>query len=151
MDIGARRFIDGALGANNPIDEVEDEARIIWCGETGDLKPLVKCCISIGTGKPGKQAIETNVVRFLSRTLVQVATETEKTERKFISKWSDLLDLKRYFRFNVEQGLQDISLEEFKEQGLVEAATVEYLGHMQQRLRVRDCVQNLIQKQVPGN
>jgi predicted acylesterase/phospholipase RssA len=24
--IGARRFADGALGANNPVDEVEDEA-----------------------------------------------------------------------------------------------------------------------------
>ena len=26
VSIGARRFVDGALGANNPVDEVEEDA-----------------------------------------------------------------------------------------------------------------------------
>src|SRR5688572_2215858 len=43
VSIGARNFVDGALGANNPVDQVEWEASNIWCPETGDLKPLVKC------------------------------------------------------------------------------------------------------------
>lgn len=139
--------MDGALGANNPVDEVEGEASNIWCSETGDLKPLVKCFISIGTGKPGVKAIEDNMLKFLSRTLVDLATDTENTERKFIAKWRQHYDEKRYFRFNVEQGLQGLGLAEYKEQGTIESATDSYLSHQAQRFRVRDCVLNLRQKQ----
>jgi predicted acylesterase/phospholipase RssA len=45
VSVGERSFADGGLGANNPVDEVEGEASNIWCVETGDLKPLVKCFI----------------------------------------------------------------------------------------------------------
>ena len=45
VSIGNRTFADGGLGANNPVDEVEGEAANIWCSESGDLKPLVKCFI----------------------------------------------------------------------------------------------------------
>lgn len=148
VSIGARQFVDGALlGANNPVDEVEGEAANIWCSGTGDLKPLVKCFISIGTGNPGKRAIEDNMLKFLSKTLVEIATETENTERKFIARWAKHFDEKRYFRFNVDQGLQGVGLAEYKEQGAIEAATDEYLRHQSQKFRVRDCVQNLRQKQ----
>jgi predicted acylesterase/phospholipase RssA len=147
VSIGARQFVDGAFGANNPVDEVEGEASNIWCSETGDLKPLVKCFISIGTGNPGKKAIEDNMLKFLSNTLVRIATETENTERKFIAKWRQHFDEKRYFRFSVDQGLQGVGLAEYKEQGTIETATDEYLQHTQQKFRARDCIQNLRQKQ----
>ncbi|GIC94699.1 uncharacterized protein Aud_002028 [Aspergillus udagawae] len=145
--IGPRCFVDGALGANNPVDEVEGEASNIWCPDTGDLKPLVKCFISIGTGNPGKRAIEDNLFKFFSKTLVAISTETEETERKFIARWAGHFNQKRFFRFNVEQGLQNVGLTEYKEQGLIEAATHEYIAHQNQKFRVRDCVQNLRQKQ----
>ncbi|KAF4167438.1 hypothetical protein CNMCM6936_005054 [Aspergillus lentulus] len=144
---GTKVFVDGALGANNPVDEVEGEASNIWCPDTGDLKPLVKCFISIGTGNPGKRAIEDNLFKFFSKTLVAISKETEETERKFIARWAGHFDQKRFFRFNVEQGLQNVGLTEYKEQGLIEAATHEYIAHQNQRFRVRDCVQNLRQKQ----
>jgi hypothetical protein len=147
VSIGARKFVDGALGSNNPVDEVEGEASNIWCPETGDLKPLVKCFVSIGTGNPGKKAIEDGTVRFLSKTLVGIATETEKTADRFIARWRQHFDERRYFRFNVHQGLQGIGLAEYKEQGPIEAATYEYLSHQEQRSRMRDCVLNLTQKQ----
>ncbi|PVH93137.1 hypothetical protein DM02DRAFT_662262 [Periconia macrospinosa] len=38
VKIGARTFVDGALGANNPADEVEHEAATIWCPDTAELK-----------------------------------------------------------------------------------------------------------------
>jgi hypothetical protein len=75
-------------------------------------------------------------------------TETENIVRKFIARWAQHFDNKRYFRFNVEQGLQDVGLAEYKEQGVIESATDEYLRHIQQKSRVRDCVLNLRQKQV---
>ncbi len=145
--IGARKYVDGALGANNPVDEVEGEASNIWCSGTGDLKPLVKCFISIGTGNPGKKAIEDNMIKFLSGTLVGIATETENTADKFIARWRQHFDEKRYFRFNVHQGLQGVGLAEYQEQGIIEAATEEYLRHTEQKFRVRDCVLNLKQKE----
>jgi hypothetical protein len=126
---------------------VEGEASGIWSSGEGELKPLVKCFISIGTGNPGKKALEDNMFKFLSKSLVSIATETEKTEKMFIARWAKQYDEKRYFRFNVDQGLQDIGLAEYKEQGKMEAATDEYLGHQAQKFRVRDCVQNLQQKQ----
>ncbi|XP_014550452.1 hypothetical protein COCVIDRAFT_115445 [Bipolaris victoriae FI3] len=147
VSIGDRSFADGGFGANNPVDEVEGEAANIWCSETGDLKPLVKCFISIGTGNPGKKPFEDGLPKFLSETVVQIATETEATERKFIARWAKHFDEKRYFRFNVEQGLQNIGLEEYKKKGAIEAASEGYLTHMAQKLRVRDCIKNLQQKQ----
>ncbi|GFF61692.1 putative Pfs, NB-ARC and TPR domain protein (JCVI) [Aspergillus udagawae] len=143
VNIGDRSFADGGLGANNPVDEVEGEASNIWCPETGDLKRLVKCFISIGTGNPGRQAFEDSIFKFLRQTLVQIATETENTERRFIARWARHFDEKRYFRFNVEQGLQKIGLEEYKKKGAIEAATEDYLTHLTQKFRVRDCIQNM--------
>jgi predicted acylesterase/phospholipase RssA len=147
FSIGNRSFADGGLGSNNPVDEVEGEASNIWCSETGDLKPLVKCFISIGTGNPGKKAFEDSMIKFLSQTVVQIATETENTEKKFIARWAKHFDQKRYFRFNVEQGLQGIGLDEYKKKGDMEAATEGYLTHTAQKFRVRDCIQNLRLKQ----
>ena len=147
VSIGARQSVDGALGANNPVEEVEGEASNIWCSETGNLKPLVKCFISMGTGNPGIKAIEDNLLRFFSTTLVDIVTETENTEKKFIAKWRQHFDEKRYFRLNVEQGLQRVRLAEYQEEGTIEAATKYYLNHQAQKFRVRDCVLNLRQKQ----
>jgi predicted acylesterase/phospholipase RssA len=147
VSIGARQFVDGALGANNPVNEVEGEASNIWCSETGDLKPLVKCFIFIGTGHPGTKAIEDDMIKFLSKTLVAIAAETEKTADRFIYRWRQHFDERRFFRFNVQQGLQGVGLAEYKEQGTIEAVTYEYLRHQEQRFRVRDCVSNLKQKQ----
>lgn len=56
---------NSGLGANNLVDEVEGEASNVWCPETGNLKPLVKCFISIGTGNLGKKQFEDNIVKFL--------------------------------------------------------------------------------------
>lgn len=139
--------MDGALGANNPVDEVEREASNLWCPETRNLKPLVKCFISIGTGNLGKRAIEDNIFKFLSKTLVDIATETEETEEKFIDRWAEHFEGKRYFRLNVEDGLQDVGLAEYQEQGAIQAATYEYVAHQKQKSQLRGCVRNLRQKQ----
>ena len=80
-----------------------------------------------GDREPGKKAIEDNMWKFLSGTLVEIATQTENTEKKFIAKWRKHFDEKRYFRFNVDQGLQNVGLAEYQERGAIEAATDGYL------------------------
>ncbi|KAL8898562.1 MAG: hypothetical protein Q9207_006638 [Kuettlingeria erythrocarpa] len=148
VHIGARKFVDGALRANNPAEEVEKEARSIWYDPRVEFNSLVKCFVSIGTGHLGKKPIEDNAAKFLAtKTLVDIVTETESTADSFINRWRQQHEAKRYFRFSVHQGLQDVSLEEHNKQGTIEAATYEYVGHTEQKSRVRDCVQNLKTKQ----
>ena len=123
VSIGPRQFVDGALGANNPVDEVEGEASAIWCSETGDLKPLVKCFASIGIGNSGQKLTEDNMMKFVSKTLEALTAETEKTAGSFVSRWRNYFNKDRYFRLNVQEGLQDVGLAKYQEQGLTKAAT----------------------------
>ena len=143
VSFGERHFVDGAQGANNPVEQVGREASDIWCADTMQLMPFVHCFVSVGTGHPGKKAIEDNMLKLLSKTLAAIATETEDTEESFISRWGQHYDLKRYFCFNVNHGLEDVGLEEYKEQGTIEAATESYLNHLGHVFRVRDFVINL--------
>ncbi|EXJ75745.1 uncharacterized protein A1O5_00252 [Cladophialophora psammophila CBS 110553] len=145
VSIGARTLVDGALGANNPVDEVEREATDIWCPKSGNLKDLIKCFVSIGTGNQGMKPIANNVANFLSKTLVNMTTQTEQTAGSFSARWRDLSN--RYFRFNVEQGLQEVGLAEYKELGRIEIATDDYLNHQQQAFSLQGCAENLKLKQ----
>ncbi|KAK5301403.1 hypothetical protein LTR99_006370 [Exophiala xenobiotica] len=147
VSIGARKFVDAALGVNNPAEEMETEASDIWCADSGAVQPLVKCFVSIGTGNPGKKAIEDELLKFLTKTLIQIARETEETAKRFVARWRQHYDQSKYFRLNVEQGLQDVGLAEYKEQGRIETATDQYLDEQQQIFQMRDCVENLKAKQ----
>jgi hypothetical protein len=51
------------------------------------------------------------------------------------------------FRLNVDQGLQNVGLDEYKKKCAMEAATEGYLAHVAQKFRVRDCIQRLRLKQ----
>jgi hypothetical protein len=116
---------------------MEGEASNIWCPETGELKPLAKYFISIGTGNPGKKPFEDSIFKFLGKIVVQIATETENTEKKFITRWAKHSNKKGYFQFNVNQGLQEIGLEEYNKKGAMIAATEGYLTYTAQKFRVR--------------
>ncbi|CAG8919613.1 unnamed protein product [Penicillium salamii] len=147
VSIGKQQFVDGAFGANNPVEEVEEEAADIWCTKSRDLKPLVKCFLSVGTGSPDRVPINDNIVKFLSKTLVKMATKSESTNRRFMARWSYEVEAKRCFRFNVEQGLQDVHMDEFDKQSVIESATCDYLHQSVQKSQIRYCSLNLSDKQ----
>lgn len=147
IQIGHCKFADGALGANNPVEEVEGEAFDIWGNGAPDLKPLVKCFVSIGTGNQGTRPIEKNIFKFLAKSLPSMVTDTEGPERRFMANWRQHCGEKRYFRFNVDQGLQDVHLAEYKRQDRLQAATRTYLGHQVVKSQAQDCVENLRWKQ----
>ena len=50
---------------------------------------MVKCFVSVGTGNPGKKPFENSMIKFLGETVVQIATETTNTEKKFIARRSE--------------------------------------------------------------
>jgi len=147
VSIGPRCFVDSAPEANNPVEEVEDEASNIWCSEIGALKPLLKCFVSIGTGHPGTDEKESKMSVIDLHDLLRIASGAGNTERRFVARWAQHFNEIRYFRFNVEKGLQRVGLAEHKRHSVIERETDEYLQRTEQRSRVRDCVLNLRHKQ----
>ena len=144
-----RAYVDGALGFNNPMHAVWAEAQDIWKPDDGKLEPMIKCIVSIGTGNPGTSAVGTRPLTIVN-TLKEITTQTENTEQMFAMNHRDLLDKTnvRYFRFNVEQGLQNVGLEEFERHGDITNATARYLNDDQRvKYQLRDCAINLNSKE----
>lgn len=138
--------MDGGLGANNPVDQVWTEAQDIWCPDEGKLEELVKCFVSVGTGNPGTKPIAEGAWKLMSDTMVEIATQTEATAELFMQQHRGLYIRKRYFRFNVEQGLQGVGLAEYQREAEIVTATTSYMSSQSKKFDVRDCALNLKQK-----
>ena len=126
---GFEEFLDGGAGANNPVRELWTDAKALWTDpkdRPGILEGKVKCLVSIGTGKQALNAFGSYPSE-LANTLLQIATETEQTAELFSKEHCDLVEDDQYFRFNVDQGLENVSLEESDKIGPMSAATRKYL------------------------
>ncbi|RBR12243.1 uncharacterized protein FIESC28_08729 [Fusarium coffeatum] len=146
VSIEDMEFVDGALGANNPVEQVEEEATELWCPETGNIKPLVKCFISIGTGNMGTYDINDRLDKFMT-TLAKMTTDAERIAESSMRRWRQHYDQSRYFRFNVEHGLKPVGMKEYRKKGEIQAATYRYLDSQVQSMLLRKCVENLVLKQ----
>jgi hypothetical protein len=142
-----RKFVDAGLGANNPVERIWNEAQNIWCSSDQELQQLLKCFVSIGTGDPGTKPIAEGAFKFFSETLVGIAAQTEETAKVFINRHRYLYERKRYFRFNVQQGLQGVGLEEYEKEALIDAATANYMDSTETKSVVQACALNLKLKQ----
>lgn len=147
VTIGNRQFVDGAFGANNPVEEVEEEAADIWCTTSREIKPLVKCFLTVGTGCPAIPPMTDNMLKFVKETLVSLVTKPEGTERRFMARWSNESKENRVFRFNVEHGLQAVRMDDCSQRSMIENATQDYLHHSAQKSRIVDCTLNLARKE----
>ncbi|KAF2021481.1 phospholipase, patatin family protein [Aaosphaeria arxii CBS 175.79] len=140
-------YVDGALGANNPTIQVEEEATDLWSESDGQIQPLIKCFISIGTGEPGLGSVSDKGFRKLIETLKKEATETEKTTEQWLGRWRQHVERNRCFRFNVIHGLENVRLEEYKERDVIQSTTDTYLQSRGTQTNVRKCVENLRMKE----
>lgn len=135
------KFLDGATGANNPVNVVWDEAHDIWkC--TGPTEDDLQCLVSIGTGVPTVKAFGGSL-KSIGETLKNMSTETETTAESFLRRYTRLHDDQRYFRFNVLSGLGDIGLEEATKLALISAATRRYLTSEEPKKQLERCAKNL--------
>jgi hypothetical protein len=129
-DIGLQEeFIDAALGCNNPVQYLVKEAQ----REFGAMTPTreVGCIVSIGTGmrkvagfdKPGflQRALPSDLIKVLA----SMATDTETEEKIANDRYKNYPGL--YHRLNVEKGLEEVSLEEWKKLRDVKTHTKAYL------------------------
>jgi hypothetical protein len=133
-------FVDGALGANNPVVELWDQAQLMWGFE--QLDGRVKCLVSIGTGVPSLKPFPDDVLH-IGETLVAIATETEQTAERFRRDKAYLDSSGRYFRFNVVRGLEDLGLEESTKAKDIAAATRRYVAAQETFKQMHACAGNL--------
>ncbi|KAJ7085282.1 FabD/lysophospholipase-like protein, partial [Mycena epipterygia] len=143
IEIGPRResFIDGGLGRNNPTGTLLDEASTLFPGRR------VACVISIGTGQVETTAIPKPSVfqRVLPlaviRAMTDIAIECEATNQEMTKRFTRMPRV--YFRFNVEQGIQNIKLEEWERLGEVSSHMKNYMQHEGVRQQLGELVQVL--------
>lgn len=117
---------DGGLHYNNPIRVLMDESKQIWDSTTGRRAGHI---ISIGTGKQSLNKVGNDLVEII-KSLETIVVDTEKTAEMFANEIADMPPLGRpdYFRFNVDQGLENIGLEEWKQFERLTEASSAYLG-----------------------
>ena len=118
------RFVDGALGFNNPVSVVLDEAIDQWY----DARNAIQCIVSIGTGEPHPGSVGNNASEALG-TLKKIATETERTADRFAKDHPEYVLAGKYYRFNVDRGLEDVGLEHHEKLNIIASATSRYMQH----------------------
>jgi predicted acylesterase/phospholipase RssA len=135
-------YLDGGMGWNNPVQQVLAEAHIIY-----DDRP-VDCILSVGTGRaltvglPQPDTFQRLLPTDAIAVLKKLATDSEKTAGDFEQRYQSIPGV--YFRLNVEQGLQCISLEEWKKLGEVKTHTIQYLKEVKVRQEVDKLVNILV-------
>lgn len=128
-------YVDGGLGYNNPARALMDEVMHIWPGR------CIGCIVSIGTGMGLSKDVERSIGPLL-KTLKEISTDTESVAREFNEEMAHRYpDRKIYFRFGVHRGLEQVSLEEWKEMSRIKVATKDYLN--EQWRQVSDCASQL--------
>jgi hypothetical protein len=128
--VGGEEFVDGATGANNPIQELWTEAFDTYSESfSWKLEDNIQCLVSIGTGKLLLTAFGTDLLQNeVGKALVAIATNTDQIADTFQKHHSKLYQDGIAFRFNVGQGLETIGLEEATKMDDIQAATRRYIA-----------------------
>ena len=79
-------------------------------------------------------------------TLKDIATETERTDEHFRRDKPSLADEGRYYRFNVNHGLENIGLEESKKKKEIAAATGRYTTLQATVKQIEACASKLAER-----
>lgn len=136
-----RQWSDGGTRRNNPIFEVLAESSRIpdWSGQN------IGCIVSIGTGITSLSEMPTKLPAFLKKA-VDIMTDSEQIAVDFARSPDGrrLTQQKRYFRFNVPYGLQEIELDDYKETRKVHDVTSFYLSQADNGDRIHGCAKALL-------
>ncbi len=137
-----KRFIDGGILYNNPIQLVHREAKTIWPERDALL-------ISIGTGSAPGGHFKGNIKKVVEA-MKNILTQTERTADDFHRSHRAMVDNGRLFRFNVAHGLAQIGLE-YKEVNSIADATETYLDNGETEQKMKACVKSLLGTQSEGS
>jgi hypothetical protein len=120
-----------------------NQAKDVW----GDqLWGKLQCLVSIGTGIPMLSPVRDDVFGIWT-TLKELATETERTGEQFRRDKSSLDEEGRYYRFNVDHGLEHVGLEESKKKKEIAAATGRYIASQAVLKQMKSCAKSLTERE----
>lgn len=111
-------YIDAGFGYNNPCDKLIAEAKEVFPGRS-DMQIL-----SIGTGLGNVVGIKSDPISMIMA-LKKMATSSSKVAARMEDRYGDN---GQYFRFNVEHGLEDVTLSDWKKASTISASTNNYLS-----------------------
>lgn len=117
-------FIDAAFGCNNPCEVLIEEAE----RQFPSREKL--CVLSIGTGLG--DVVEIRDRLSIIEALQKMTTSSKSVAMRLDSKYGDGGE---YYRFNVEQGLKDITLSDWERSSTISAHTHNHLQENQRRIQ----------------
>ncbi|KAL2267335.1 hypothetical protein VTJ83DRAFT_4612 [Remersonia thermophila] len=117
---------DGSFRNANPVLEVMSEIE----HEFGLRDIDISCIVSIGAGVPKTTLLQDGLVD-MAMACVDIASDAQATEALFRSTYATPGKPlhERYFRFEVEQGLQDVRADQWKKMRNMWSVTTAYLNH----------------------
>ncbi|CAE6386611.1 unnamed protein product [Rhizoctonia solani] len=139
-------FIGGEIGCSNPLAHVLSEVNRIYPSHR------VACIISIGAGHAHTiQLPSTSRLRLLLRTqdvaaMKGMATDSERVAEEMAERFQDTTGV--YFRFNVDQGVQDMKDGSWERLGETMEHTKAYLQKNETNQRIENAVHASMEKQV---
>jgi hypothetical protein len=137
------KFVDGSIGANNPVRSIWEEMNNVWPNNKDQFR-----MVSVGSGVPKPLVYKGNASN-LTHYLLAIATETEQTAEMFARAHIDLLEQQKYFRFNAT-GLDSIGIMEYNMMAEIVAHTKNYLHAIEVHLSISRCAGVLAGDHVPN-
>jgi hypothetical protein len=124
-------FIDAGFGYNNPCDVLLEEAQEIFPNSE------LGCVVSVGTGIGAVVGIQDSR-RSILKALKEMASSSKRVVDRLDSRFGDS---PIYYRFDVQRGLEDITLSDWKQTSTIAAHTHNYV--QEQRRRIDLCARTL--------
>ena len=119
-----RCFLDAGLGHNNPIQELYLEAKEQLGNPGSHFDEQIRVLVSIGTGRPALEDFGKNVTE-IAKSIVKIASETQRTANTFYDMHLELAERDGYFRFNPPD-LTGVLLDEASKKDIIAARTEAY-------------------------
>lgn len=144
-------FVDAALGTNNPISILWDEAINLF----GNKRRL-GCVVSLGTGSrkvemaPGGEKFKEKAKFLISavKVMKEIGTDSERDHERWQAKFAEFEDT--YFRLNVDGGAQGIELSDWKKMGQLKSRTRDYLQSPAVKKMIDDLAGVLVENRSSG-
>jgi Patatin-like phospholipase len=130
------KYIDGGMGANNPVHYTVQVAKDIW------PEVNIACLVSIGSGTARIRSVPTQLLD-MTKYLVAIATDTEETAETFARSNRDMAVADRYFRFNVNHGMEHIGSDEWSAVENIVSFTKRYCQAVVTESSIERCAEKL--------
>ncbi|KAH8826740.1 hypothetical protein DL96DRAFT_1211556 [Flagelloscypha sp. PMI_526] len=130
-------FSPACYGFNNPIDQVRQEAKAVFPGQS------ISCIISLGCGHPGPVQIK-DAKEDTARAVVQLAMDSVRAAEQTYRRLAGIPNL--YFRFDVPYGLERAVLRLNPTLSEIQAHIRAYVGQEQTSDRINSAVKQLVER-----